>query len=214
MISTNRSVLNKATHMSAKEKILTEAANLIHTKGFNNTSIQDILDASEVTKSNFYYHFESKERLGFDVLEGRMRQFEALILEPSLGNADLAPVKRIESFLAGLIALSSMPEGDLGCPFGNLAQEMSAIHEPLRQALCGFFTACAERLERCFDDGKISGDFSEDLPSRQLAEFVLAQIQGAFLLRKTHRDARIMEGNMDLLRRSIDGWSTQGRIDD
>ena len=32
--------------MGAKQKILNEAAKLIHTKGFNNTSIQDILDRS------------------------------------------------------------------------------------------------------------------------------------------------------------------------
>ena len=73
--------------MGAKEKIVAEASQLIHTKGFNNTSVQDILDAASVTKSNFYYHFDSKEQLGFDVLGGRMRWFNELIIEPSLADA-------------------------------------------------------------------------------------------------------------------------------
>ena len=54
--------------MSNKENILTKAAELIHTKGYNHTSIKDILAAAAVTKSNFYYHFESKEQLVFEIL--------------------------------------------------------------------------------------------------------------------------------------------------
>jgi len=199
--------------MGAKQKILNEAAKLIHAKGFNNTSIQDILDRSEVTKSNFYYHFESKEKLGFDVLKKRMRQFNAFIIEPAIGNPDLSSIERIELFLNNTLALSSMPEGELGCPFGNLAQEMSAIHEPLRQALSDFFRSCAEVIEQCLDEGKRAGEFREDTPSKQLSEFVLAQIQGAFLLRKTHKDIRVMEGSIELLRLTIRGWLKQSVIE-
>ena len=192
--------------MGAKQKILHQAAKLIHTKGFNNTSIQDILDASEVTKSNFYYHFDSKEQLGFDVLAERMRQFNAFIVDPSFVDADITSIERIDGFLNRVLLLAAMPQGELGCPFGNLAQEMSAIHEPMRQTLSDFFEGCTERIEQCFDEGKEAGEFREDLPSGQLAEFVFAQIQGAFLLRKTHKDLRIMEGNIEMLRQSIRAW--------
>jgi TetR/AcrR family transcriptional repressor of nem operon len=70
--------------MSSKQKIVDKAAELIHTRGFNHTSIQDILDAASVTKSNFYYHFESKEQLAFEVLGERMRQFYAVAIGPSI----------------------------------------------------------------------------------------------------------------------------------
>ena len=195
--------------MNSKQKILKKAAKLIHTKGFNNTSIQDILDASHVTKSNFYYHFDSKEKLGLDVLGGKMCQFEAFVVGPSLEDSTLGPFERINGFLDRILALGAMPEGELGCPFGNLAQEMSAIHEPLRQFLSEFFNWCAERLERCFEEGKMAGDFQERLPSRRLAEFVLAQIQGSFLLRKTHKDYRVMQSNIEMLRDCIRGWLKQ-----
>ena len=193
--------------MSSKQKILLEATKLIHNKGFNNTSIQDILDAASVTKSNFYYHFDSKEQLGFDVLERRIRFFYGFVIEPSLDNHELSPMERVNAFLDRALALGAAPEGELGCPFGNLAQEMSSIHEPLRQSLSMFFSAGAARLEECFEEGRKTGDFKETLPSKQLAEFVLAQIQGSFLLRKTHKDFRIMQSNIELLRRLINGWA-------
>ena len=193
--------------MSSKQKILNEATKLIHSKGFNNTSIQDILDATSVTKSNFYYHFDSKEKLGLNVLQERIRQFTDRIIEPSIGNTELTSLERSSSFLDKILALAAMPEGELGCPFGNLAQEMSAIHEPLRKSLSEFFTLCVDRLEECFDDGKRAGELRADLPSRELAEFELAQLQGAFLLRKTHKDIGIMERNVDMLRKSINMWA-------
>ncbi|UCD56776.1 MAG: TetR/AcrR family transcriptional regulator [Candidatus Hydrogenedentota bacterium] len=193
--------------MSSKQKILVNAANLMHTKGFNSTSIQDILDASSVTKSNFYYHFGSKEQLGFEVLKQRMRQFHAFAMEPSMDNQELGPMERVDAFLDRVLSIGALPEGELGCPFGNLAQEMSAIHEPFRQSLSEFFRTGAERLEQCFEEGKRIGAFRKDLPSRRLAEFALAQVQGSFLLRKTHKDFRIMKSNIDMLREVIKGWA-------
>jgi len=192
--------------MDAKRKLVQVAANLIHTKGFNNTSVQDILDGSDVCRSNFYYHFDSKEQLGFEVFARRMRWWYAYVVEPSLDNRELAPAERVDAMLERVLSLGASPEGALGCPFGNLAQEMSCIHESFRQALSEFFGSVARGLEECLEEGKRSGDFAEELPSRDLAEFAIAQIQGAFLLRKTHNDPEVMRRNIGMLRRMIQGW--------
>jgi TetR/AcrR family transcriptional repressor of nem operon len=193
--------------MSSKEKILNTAADLIHTRGFHHTSIQDILQAASVTKSNFYYHFESKEQLAFEVLGERMRQFYAIAIGPSLENPSLNPAQRIEAFLDNLLAIGCSKFGELGCPFGNLAQEISSIHEPLRESLSMFFGACTEAMEQCFEEGKQAGIFRQELPSRQIADFILAQIQGAFLLRKTHKEPKVLENNFEVLRGVLRQWS-------
>ncbi len=193
--------------MSSKQKIIDQAAQLIHTKGLNHTSIQDILDAASVTKSNFYYHFESKEQLAFEVLAEQMRQFYAIAIGPSLENPELDPLQRIEVFLDNVLAIGHSDYGELGCPFGNLAQEISATHEPLRKALSTFFSTCAGATSRCFEEGKQAGIFQQDLPSVQMAEFFVAQVQGSILLRKTHKDPRILESNVEVLRGILNQWS-------
>ena len=184
---------------------------MIHLKGFNHTSIQDILEAASVTKSNFYYHFESKEQLGFEVLALRMRQFYKMAIAPALVEAGVEPRARIHAFLDRL-ALAGMSEaGERGCPFGNLAQEISAIHEPLRESLSGFFNACTEALEACLEEGKKAGAFRIDTPSRMIAEFILGQIQGAFLLRKTHKDPELVKRSVEMLRAFLDRWTAPAR---
>jgi len=193
--------------VSSRQRILDTAADLIHTRGFHHTSIQDILEAASVTKSNFYYHFESKEQLAFEVLGQRMRRFYAIAIGPSLENPDLDPAQRIDVFLNNVLAIGCSEFGVLGCPFGNLAQEISSIHEPLRESLSLFFQACAETMERCFEEGKQAGVFRQEMPSGRIAEFVLAQIQGSLLLRKTHKDAGVLRNNLEVLRGFLKRWS-------
>ena len=53
----------------SKERLLASARELIHENGFQQTSVDEILKKSGVTKSNFYYHFKSKEELGLIILE-------------------------------------------------------------------------------------------------------------------------------------------------
>lgn len=192
--------------MTSREKILQKASELIHTKGYNHTSIQDILQAASVTRSNFYYHFESKEQLVFEMLGQRMREFYEMIIRPSLHASDLDPLQRLHALLDRLLELGRSSLGELGCPFGNLAQEMSPIHEPLRQPLSAMFNALSEALEQCLEEGKEAGLFQQSLPSGQLADFALAQIQGAFLLRKTHKDPEIFQRNVEMLRQVIQQW--------
>lgn len=50
-----------------KEKIIAESILLFEKKGFNTTSIQDIVEKLGVTKGTFYYYFPSKEQLLMEI---------------------------------------------------------------------------------------------------------------------------------------------------
>ena len=57
-----------------RERIVTAAADLFRKNGFHNTSLAQILDAADLTKGGFYFHFKSKEELGYAVID-YMRDF-------------------------------------------------------------------------------------------------------------------------------------------
>jgi TetR/AcrR family transcriptional repressor of nem operon len=196
--------------MNARKKLVSAASRLFHAKGYHNTSVQDILEDSFVFRNNFYYHFESKEHLGFEVLGRKMRWWYEYVVTPSLDNHDLCPSERVDALLGRVCSIGRSTEGELGCPFGNLAQELSCIHEPFRQTLSDFFRNIAERLTHCFEEGKRTGDFPKGLPSPEVAVFAIAVIQGSFLLRKTHKDAAIFEKNIEMLRHMFGRWAVSG----
>jgi AcrR family transcriptional regulator len=50
-----------------KQKIIEQSIQLFESKGFSETSIQDIVSALGATKGTFYYYFTSKEQLLMDI---------------------------------------------------------------------------------------------------------------------------------------------------
>jgi len=60
-----------------KEKIVTEAIRLFLCKGFRNTTINDIIEASDISKGAFYWHFKSKNEL----LETIIKEFEETFID-------------------------------------------------------------------------------------------------------------------------------------
>ncbi|WP_373808952.1 TetR/AcrR family transcriptional regulator [Streptococcus ferus] len=58
---------------SKKEQILDKALHLFLEKGFDKTSISDILDSLNIARGTLYYHFESKEAI-MDAIIARQAQ--------------------------------------------------------------------------------------------------------------------------------------------
>ena len=53
---------------NVREQLLDKGLQVLHERGFNATSVQDITEAAGVPKGSFYNHFESKEDLGAEVV--------------------------------------------------------------------------------------------------------------------------------------------------
>lgn len=53
-----------------KHQLLKTASELFKEKGYNNTSVNDIVKAAKVSKGSFYTHYDSKETLFFDIVQG------------------------------------------------------------------------------------------------------------------------------------------------
>src|SRR5215468_9043414 len=124
---------------ATRDQILDAASRLIHLQGYQSTSLDDVLTESGVGKGNFYYYFKSKEELGYAIID---RVTEGLIqrtLEPVLGNPSEDPVAQIHAFLDRVLDNQRQRNCVGGCPVGNLASELSDVHEGFRQRLAGIF---------------------------------------------------------------------------
>ncbi|MGH7305509.1 MAG: TetR/AcrR family transcriptional regulator, partial [Candidatus Rokuibacteriota bacterium] len=73
---------------STREAILEAASRLIHVHGYNHTSLDDVLRESGVGKGNFYYHFKSKEDLGYAILDQIIGSFLERTLEPCFSDPE------------------------------------------------------------------------------------------------------------------------------
>ncbi|ROH93344.1 TetR/AcrR family transcriptional regulator [Stagnimonas aquatica] len=166
-----------------RQRLLECAFDEIHKRGFRSASLDAILDKAGVTKGALYHHFDNKNALGYAVLDELVRPYMQAQWEP-LRTAD-DPVsaavaglrKRREKLRERLLAY--------GCPFNNLAQEMSPHDEGFRSRLQGILSewigAYAEALAR----GQALGKVRADLNVPAAAVFIVSAIEGLIGMAKT-----------------------------
>jgi TetR/AcrR family transcriptional repressor of nem operon len=169
-----------------RERILEAAARLFHERGFQGTSLDDILSGSGVCRSNLYYHFHSKEELGLAVLDWLAQRFAAGVLESTLCDGRLPARRRLERFLASIGEELRAGAYSRGCPFGNLAAELAGEHPKFRERLGTLFHRWEAALVGCLRDGIRQGEFRADLDVERIATALVSQFEGAVLLSKTY----------------------------
>lgn len=173
---------------TTRERIIEIGANIIHKQGFNNTGIKEILDAAGVPKGSFYFHFKNKEDFGLQVVEHYGVVFRATA-QNTLADTSVAPVQRIHNLLTEFRQFFGQQGFSLGCPVGNLAQELGdlnpALRERLNQALTGFVELFAEQLK----EAQARGELAPDLDPRETARFIVSSWHGALIHMKVVKNS-------------------------
>ena len=184
-----------------RQHLLQAAFREVYRCGFQSAGIDTILAATNVTKGALYYHFESKEALGYAIVEeivaNLTRDRWMLPLERS---EDKDP---IDSLIGIVRAIPHRPSDvKSGCPLANLAQEMSQLDEQFRKRLERIFHAWEEGIAVALRRGQSQGTVRRDLVPEETASFLIAMVEGYEVLAKNAQDAKVWNVGM----KNIVGW--------
>lgn len=186
-----------------KQRLLKKARELFYLNGYNNTSIDDILKASHVKKGNLYFHYRSKEELGFAVLDSYLVQ-EVEGVDRIL-NGPGSPLERIyrlfDSFRRNLARVGCRG----GCPIGNFALEMADHHNGFRMRINQVFMAWSTRLEEVLKKSIDIGELPPGTDPKALAVFLVALWEGGVMLVKTRKDPRVLKECLKSLKLMLEG---------
>jgi TetR/AcrR family transcriptional repressor of nem operon len=178
---------------STKDGIIDAAARLIHVKGYASTSVDDVLRESAVGKGNFYYYFRSKEDLGYAILDRIVRSFVERTLAPCFSDPAGDRLGQVRCFLGRVLQSQRERNCVGGCPMGNLASELSDVHEGFRAKLAEIFTRWRARLTQALEEGQARGEVAPDCSAAAVAQFLVASLEGAMLMTKVSKDIGVME---------------------
>lgn len=181
------------TTKGTKDQIVDAASQLISVRGYHCTSLDDVLRESGVGKGNFYYYFKSKEELGYAIVDRIVRGFVERTIEPSLGDQSLTPIEQIHRFFDRILESQRQRNCVGGCPMGNLASELSDVHEGFRQRLAEVFTFWRASVGRVLRQAQAQGELAERADPERMAHFIVAAIQGAILMTKVTKEIEVME---------------------
>ena len=157
------------------QTIMQVAQQLFATKGYNGTSMNDIVKESGVSKGAIYNHFESKERLFLSLLETQteagLHQLESLFSEEDTS------VDKIKKVLE--ITFNS----SVNCPremcmmqteFMVTASRIESITPELQQR----YRMISDFMIAIVEEGKELGEIRRDLDSEAMVTLVFATLDG------------------------------------
>ena len=88
-------------HVVRRNEILDVARRLVDTKGYEQMTIQDILDDLRISKGAFYHYFDSKQALLSALIERIGDQIEQLVL-PIVHDPALPAIEKLQRIFAAL----------------------------------------------------------------------------------------------------------------
>jgi TetR/AcrR family transcriptional repressor of nem operon len=182
---------------SPREKIIHAAMELFWLKGYNSTSIADLLSRTQLNSGSLYHVFPSKQDVLIGVLEAYRDGIGEMLLEPAWGAVD-DPIEKIFALLGGYRTAIAESECTYGCPIGSLALE---LHEPdpqVRELLAVNFENWTRAVERCIENA--GPRIPPHVDKRALAEFVLTSMEGGVMQARTYRDVSYFDRTVKQLR--------------
>src|SRR5260370_19469356 len=98
--------VNPTRHSVRRDAFLDVAQQLVETKGYEAMSIQDVLDALEVSKGAFYHYFDSKQAL-LEAVVDRFADGGMAAIEPILSDPRPPAINKLERLFGGIAGLKA-----------------------------------------------------------------------------------------------------------
>jgi AcrR family transcriptional regulator len=182
-------------------KIVEAAMELFWLKGYNSTSVADILSRTQLNSGSLYHVFPGKQDVLVAVLEAYVDGLYPRLIDPAWEGVD-DPIERIFALLDRYRWLIVESDCTYGCPIGSLALELHEADPAVRNLLALNFANWVGAIRRCLDD---AGDrLPATLDRQALAEFVLTTMEGGVMQARTHREVDYFDRGVTALREHFD----------
>lgn len=159
--------------ISTRDKIINSAHKLFYEKGYNATSIDDILKDAKLNKGSLYHLFKGKKELLLAVIKERIAK--------NLENKykDVATTKNPLQQLKHLLLTTDNFDFTHGCALNNLVQEMSPNDDDIARALLEVYS----NLEYYYFLALHKEPMSDE-EKKSLAKMMVATVEGAIMAAK------------------------------
>ena len=189
-----------------RSKIMDIAEAAILTKGFEATSIEEIIEEADITKSGFFYHFQDKNALAMALLRRYIDREEALF-DGLFGRAAELHEDPLHAFLIGLKLFAELM-GDLpsvhpGCLIAVYCYNERLYSGEIRSLSQESALAWRARFQEILEDIAAKYPLKDDVSIVALADMVSSTFEGGIAMSKIMGDQKVLPEQVLLLRSYI-----------
>ena len=144
-----------------RRDIMMAAKKLFYENGYENTSVQDMLDAMELSKGGFYHHFESKESVMVAICEEKTQEmYDEAIQMARVEN--LTATERLNELFRKANLLTHSDENYISMLLNAMyAQESHMLHAKMQQVTLKKLVPVVDEV---IAQGVLAGEFYNRYP--------------------------------------------------
>ena len=196
--------MQKSSKQEIKADFLLEKGmELLWAKGYNATSVNDIVKAASVPKGSFYFYFDSKEDFAVKALD----KYFTETVKPAfdiLENKDLSARERILSFYDFRVTmLKEEMNCSMGCMASNLGNEMAEHSEQIRKKIAEKEHYLYNKIIDVIQEAQSNKEIRSDINATDLATFMEDAGKGAMITMKERNSAYPIDNVMNMIRKVL-----------
>ena len=175
-----------------EEEVLDKAVAVFWAKGYEATSMQDLVDAMGIQRGSLYATFGSKQQLFLQSLE----RYGKVVVKQFLDILESKPsaVESIELFFAQLVE-HLLTAGPLrSCLVTNSAIERGLRDEATKQKVLYLLNALEKGFYKTLQRANENGELSQELDLKKTANFLTSNMQGLLVIGKVCSERSVLEG--------------------
>ncbi|MFN2100774.1 TetR/AcrR family transcriptional regulator [Altererythrobacter sp. MF3-039] len=186
-----------------RAKIMDVAQQSILAKGFDGTSIEEIVANADITKSGFFYHFPDKNALA-EALIVRHIEVEDALFDDLFDRARELADDPLQVMLIGLKLLAEliedMPGGHPGCIVATAAYQDRLFDKSVRAANRRAILGWRERFGAMLSNIECKYSPNDEVNREALADMVSAVTEGGLVMARGLGEPQIAAQQVMLLR--------------
>ena len=187
-----------------RQQIVQKAAPLFNRKGYEGTSLSDLMNATGLQKGGIYRHFSSKEELATEAFDYAWQKAVSRRLEGIESPAN--SVDRLKKMISNFVEFrSELVPG--GCPLMNTAVEADDGNAVLRARAKKALQSWMGRLSKITADGIRENQIDRRMDPQKLSQLIIGTLEGALLISRLKKDHQALhdarEHLDDYLERSV-----------
>ena len=167
-----------------RRMILEKAAALFNQKGIAGTSMNDIMEATGLTKGGLYGNFESKDKIAEAAFDYAVESvWREVSVRTKLIEHTLDKLKAVVYFYKERVFT---PPVEGGCPIMNTAVEGGNNHPPLQKKVKKALDFWRYKIKISLEKGKEKGEVKPEIDSEEFATLFIATLEGGILLARSY----------------------------
>jgi len=180
-------------------KIIDRSLQLFTVKGYYNTSINDILNATNLTKGGLYGHFRSKEEIWYAVYDQAVVIWRGIVFKNSRSFKD--PMERLEdSIVRDMRNYLGANVFKGGCFFLIMLVELAGQHPAMSRHIIQGFNRYSDLYYRWLMEADEQGMLKPDLNLQEIASYLVLSLNGAGSIYSATRDPKIWKQTITQLK--------------